>query len=333
VKETSVTVPAQYLRPIAELLRSSGASVEEWLARNELSTADLAQPALTLPVRTFRNLVADGFALAREPALGLLVGARLVASTHGIVGYAALSSGTLREALGIFERFTSLRTSRLAIDHEERRGRVFVRFRELEPLGDAQRPVHEAIVLSVKNLLDAISMGACQVREVAFPFPKPEYAALAEELFGCRVLYDQSWSGLTLPAEVVDVPLKLSDPRAFQEAALICQRELDKLAASTSLTARVRRLLFESANGFPSLPTAARLLHLAPRTMHRRLVEEGASYREVLEDVRHTLALEHLRAGRFSVKEIAYLLGYSDLANFRRAFKQWEGVPPSAFRR
>ena len=44
------------------------------------------------------------------------------------------------------------------------------------------------------------------------------------------------------------------------------------------------------------------------------------------------LALEHLKSGRLSIQEIAFLLGYSDVANFRRAFKRWEGVAPSGVR-
>jgi AraC-like DNA-binding protein len=66
----------------------------------------------------------------------------------------------------------------------------------------------------------------------------------------------------------------------------------------------------------------------------KRLPElaEGTSFHDLLEDVRRTLALEHVKSGRFTIEEIAYRLGYSDLANFRRAFRRWESVPPSAYR-
>jgi AraC-like DNA-binding protein len=94
----------------------------------------------------------------------------------------------------------------------------------------------------------------------------------------------------------------------------------------------VRRLLLEKQIRFPSLQVTARMLHMTPRTLHRRLVAEGTSYREVLESVRHTLAIEHLKSGRFGMDEIAYRLGYTDLANFRRAFKRWESMPPSEYR-
>ncbi len=82
----------------------------------------------------------------------------------------------------------------IMISHETSatEGQVF--FREALPLGDIQRPVLEAVVLSIKNVLDEITMGACHVRHVAFPLDEPEYAALASELFGCEVRYGQSWA-------------------------------------------------------------------------------------------------------------------------------------------
>ena len=88
----------------------------------------------------------------------------------------------------------------------------------------------------------------------------------------------------------------------------------------------------ERQNGFPSLAVVARMVQLAPRTLHRRLVEEGTSFRLLLEEVRHRRACEHLRAGGLSIEELAYALGYADPANFRRAFKRWEGVAPSLYR-
>jgi AraC-like DNA-binding protein len=235
-------------------------------------------------------------------------------------------------ALEIVERFSRLRTLLFAITHEVDANEARIFFSEVLPLGDIQRPLLEAVVLSIKNVFDAITVGACQVREVAFPFEAPDYAALAREIFGCPVRYGQSWAGFAVAPSVLDLPIKLADPAAFQEAKDVCQRELDRLAANETLAARVRRLLLERQHGFPTLNVTARMLHMTPRTLHRKLVAEGSSYREQLEAVRHMLALEHVKSGRFSMDEIAYRLGYTDLANFRRAFKRWEAMPPSAYR-
>jgi AraC-like DNA-binding protein len=332
MRDQALTLPALYLRHIAEQIRSHGGDVGQWLERSGLREAQLNDPTWTLPLPVFRQLVRDALLLSKEPALGLLVGERLGAATHGILGYAAMNSGTIREALGLVERFAPLRLSLVSVGHEETPGALRIVFAETYPLGDIRRPLLEAVVLSIKNILDSISMGVCRVGEVAFPFEPPGYADLALDLFGAPVRYAQSWAGFTLPLQALDVPLKLADPEAFRDAAMICQRELDKLTASESMATRVRRLLLEKQRGFPSLQVTARLFSVTPRTLHRRLLEEGTSFRGLLEEVRHTLAVEHLKSGRFSVDEIAYTLGYSDLANFRRAFKRWESVAPSAYR-
>jgi AraC-like DNA-binding protein len=322
------TFPVEYIRLIADQLRVSHVDVDAWLRRSGLSE----QPDHLVPYPAFRRLVLEALAMSREPALGLFVGERLVATTHGMVGFAAVNSSSVKLALEIMERFSRLRTMVFAIAHETDGDDVRVTFSELLPLGDIQRPLLEAVVLSIKNVLDTITVGACQVREVVFPFAAPDYAALARDIFGCPVRYGQDWAGLSAAASVLELPIKLADRAAFQEAADVCQRELERLAANESLSARVRRLLLERQRGFPTLNVTARMLHMTPRTLHRKLVAEGSSYREQLEAVRHTLALEHVKSGRFSMDEIAYRLGYTDLANFRRAFKRWESVPPSVYR-
>lgn len=331
--EAPFTLPVHYVRHIADQIVSHGGDVARWLKESKLTAAQLASSSFELDYPTFERLVAQSLVVTEEPALGLFVGQRLVASTHGMLGYAALSSGTIGQALEICETFARLRLSLITMSRSTKGDSVRVRFDETRPLGEIRRPVLEAVVLSIKNILDVISMGACTVEEVSFGFAEPKYAAVARDLFGTRVRWGASWTGFSFPLDMLEVPLKMGDPGAFEEARNICQRELDKLTADESFSARVRRLLLEKQSGFPNLRVTARLFHTTPRTLHRRLLEEGTSYREILEEVRHALAVEHVKSGRFSMEEIAYSLGYSDLANFRRAFKRWESVPPSAYRR
>jgi AraC-like DNA-binding protein len=137
--------------------------------------------------------------------------------------------------------------------------------------------------------------------------------------------------GFSLSHRMLDLPLKTSDPRAFRLADAMCERELLRLHAGRSWVARVQRILHETRVGFPSLHQTARQLHVTPRTLHRRLTAEGTSFRAVLDDVRHRAAVEQLRSGEATIQEVAYLLGYSDPANFRRAFRRWTGSPPSAY--
>lgn len=325
-------LPMYYIHQIAEQISSLGGDRRAWLAKNQLHEAQLTDSHSTLPFVTFHQLIVDALKMTQEPALGLLIGERLLVNTHGILGYAAMNSSTIRQAVEIFERYIRLRTPLVSTHHEIHGKQFRIVFDEPYPLGDVRRPVLEAIVLTIKNVLDYITMGSRHVQMAAFPFATPAYPALAADMFNCPVHYQQDWTGFALPLAVVDLPLKMNDPTTFREATQICQRELEKLSRNESLAMRVRRVMLEKGNGFPSLNVTARLFHLTPRTLHRHLLEEGTSYKTILEEVRHNLAVEHLKSGYLSIQEIAFSLGYTDIANFRRAFKRWEGVPPSDYR-
>lgn len=325
-------LPMYYIHQIASLISSMGGDRNAWLSKNGLQESQLTEPDNTLSFATFHQLIVDALAMTKEPALGLLVGERLLLNTHGILGYAAMNSGTLRQAVDVFERYIQLRTPMVSTRHDVHKQQFRVVFSESFPLGAVRRPVLEAVMLTVKNVVDFITMGARHVQSVAFAFPTPDYGALARDMFNCEVKYDQTWNGFTLPLDVVDLPLKMNDPTTFREAALICQREFEKINRQETLAMRVRRMMLERGGSFPSLNLTSRLFHLTPRTLHRHLLAEGTSYKAILEEVRHSLAREHLKSSQLSIQEIAFSLGYTDIANFRRAFKRWEGVAPSEYR-
>ncbi|MCO4772530.1 MAG: AraC family transcriptional regulator [Deltaproteobacteria bacterium] len=306
--------------------------LDHWLGLSGLRPEQLDDEGFLLDLPTFRSLSLDARRLSGEPALGLLVGERLGVQAHGALGYAAMNSRNIREVLDLIQRYIGLRIALLALSVEIGGGEVRLVLQEFLPLGDIRALVLEGAICSIKSLLQDVSMGACQVQRVVFPFPDLGHASQAEALLRCRVEYDQGWAGLTLSPEVLDLPLKMSDPRAFRLAEELCQREVLALEESRSWVARVQRVLLDTRVGFPSLEETARRLHVTPRTLHRRLVAEDSSFRMVLEDLRRRSAVDQLRFGDASIEEVAYILGYSDPANFRRAFRRWTGMPPSRYR-
>ncbi|UJJ31983.1 AraC family transcriptional regulator [Halopseudomonas maritima] len=331
---SSFLLPVQYLRQIAEQLRVMGLAPEHWLTSCGVAPEQLNDPDYQPDIALLIQLVERAMTLSNEPAFGLLLGERLVVGTHGVLGFAALQAASLRQVIELLEQYLPVRTTLVNVQLQPTAQQQFeqLRFVPAHALGAAEQTIIEAITLAVKNIFDAIGLGDSSVHEVSLPFPPPAYARLASNVFGCPVRYQQPCAAFSLNSALLDKPLRMADPDAFREAEQICQRELTKLGDRNSLGDRVQRLLLERQSSFPSLETTARLLYLTPRTLHRRLQSEHTSYKQILRDVRHALAIEHLKSGRLSVEEIAWALGYSDVANFRRAFRQWEGVAPSAYR-
>lgn len=326
-------LPSLYLRQMAELLETTGVDAATWLQSCNIEPGQLADPAFQPSYSQFIELVERAVELSAEPALGLLLGERLQVNTHGILGFAALQSESLRQAIQLAERYLALRITLVALRHVQSKDvqAEYVEFVPCRPLGAIEGTVLEAVMLAVKNIFDAVTQGSTRIERVHFPFAEVGHGDLARRMFGCPVLYGQTQARFVFSVETLDSPLALSDPMALREAERICKRELEKIRKSSSLSTRIDQILLERSGTFPGLAGTARLLHMTPRTLHRRLLDEGTSFREILEEVRHRLSLEYLRAGRLSIQEIAYHLGYSDVANFRRAFKRWEGIAPSAY--
>ena len=321
-----------YLRQVADQLTEMGIDVAPWLAAHDLSLADLEQADASVPWEVVRALFLEAEAITGEPALGLMVGERLRINNHGMVGYAAMNSGSVRQVVELLERFIPLRINLVMVSHQVDGKYLNLQIRELLPLGEVGPFLLGAVVVAVKNVLDFITLGNCQVAQASFTFAEAFDRELVRSLFRCPVRYSQGWTGLSLPLEVVDQPLRTADPAAFEHAEKLCERELQNLVSDASVSARVRRLMLAKQVNFPSLTVTARILHMTPRTLHRRLLDEGTSFQEILDEVRHALAMEYLKSQHMTIQELAYTLGYGDTANFRRAFKRWTGVAPSFFR-
>jgi len=332
MSDVNFVLPAQYVTQVADQVTRMGVRLPDWFLALQRPNAQGELEVQSLSFEQFKRLVREALALTGEPAFGLLVGDRLLVNSHGILGYAAVHSATLRQGLELFERYFLVRTSLLTATVRLEGDRARLEFREALPLDDIRQPVVETVVLTIKKVIDYVTQNGGYVRRAVFAHDAPGHADLARELFGCEVVYGAAWSGLEMAQADLDRPLQSGNPEAFAEGLRLCQQELGKLRRQQTWAAQVRRVLLESQSGFPSLQLTARLLNLTPRTLHRRLTDEGTSFRDIVEDLRHTLAVEHLKAGRLTIQEIAFTLGYDDAANFRRAFKRWEGVAPSEYR-
>jgi AraC-like DNA-binding protein len=95
----------------------------------------------------------------------------------------------------------------------------------------------------------------------------------------------------------------------------------------------VRSHLAQAGWAETGLAETAAALHMTPRTLMRRLAQDGTSFQDIKDALRRDMAIRDLRAGRKSIEAIAQEVGFSSAANFHRAFRRWTGATPSAYRR
>ncbi len=155
---------------------------------------------------------------------------------------------------------------------------------------------------------------------------------LLERHFGCPITTGAAQNAIVFRASDKSCPFITRNDELLDMLAPRFNEEL-KQCKESSLTELVRGAIQHRLTGHrPAVEDVARDLHMSSRTLQRRLQEEGSSYQRVLDEARHQMARYYLSNSVFELNEAAYLLGYEDANSFVRAFRSWEGIPPSLWR-
>ncbi|MCY1338428.1 putative HTH-type transcriptional regulator [compost metagenome] len=325
-------VPIAYVEALLELAGEWGIARGELLDAARLRPEVLGNPNGRLSFLDFNLLVSAVMLRGDEPALGLVLGQRLNVSTHGILGYAVLSSANLGYALQFAMKYYRVLGLAYELELVEQGDCLQLRATESFPMGPLGRFAGEGLLASFFSIARFLVGEELCGQQVGFAHPQPAYAARYAEVFGVAPLFEQSCHWLSLPKAYLQRPMALANPATVQMCEQQCEALLASLDVQDGLLTRVRRLLLARPGNFPDLDSAARALHTSGRSLRRHLAQMGTSYQQVLDDVRKRLALEYLGSTHLPLFEIASLLGFSDPSNFRRAFRKWTGKLPSDYR-
>lgn len=267
-----------------------------------------------------------------------LFSAPLRAGTFEFLCRGMVGSGTLAEALGRAARFLRLVLPDLEVRLRRERRHAVIEISETRRLqildGDPRRVfAFEWLLRLLHGLACWLAGRALALDEVRFPFPAPPHAADYALVYTERSSFGGATLLARLDAALLELPVRRdeSDLAAFLEGApgkiaMLYRRDRDLVRA-------VREALARSLSSGPTLADTARAMGLSTRTLHRRLHEEGASFRGVRDALRREIALARLEKTGRSVADIAAELGYSEPSAFFRAFMGWTGVAPTVYRR
>jgi AraC-like DNA-binding protein len=163
--------------------------------------------------------------------------------------------------------------------------------------------------------------------------PRPQVKVL-ERHFGCPVVHRQARNAIVFRASDAKLPFITRNAELLDMLAPQLERDLkQQTGGEDSFLDLVRGAIQQRLTGHrPTAGDVARELHMSSRTLQRRLQEAGSSFQRVLDESRHRMARYYLRNSVLELNEAAYLLGYEDAGSFARAFRGWEGVPPSHWR-
>lgn len=303
---------------------------------------DIADSASRIPIDRYaalynalnRQLDDEGFGLFSQP---------MRTGSFEFLCRGCLSAPTLAEALARASRFLHIVLPDLAVHIRRAHGQAELVISESRRL--AEQPDDAGRVFAFEWLLRLLHGLACWLAgrglaldSVIFPYRRPAHSAdytlifTEDSRFAPTVPGGNGTLVASFNANLLDLPIRRDEAAltAFLDGApgkitTLYRRDRE-------MVTRIRDLLRTALPDSPGLDAIADRLHLSPRTLHRRLEEEGSSFRAIKDALRRDMALARLAKSRDSVAQVAADLGYADTSAFYRAFVDWTGMAPLHYR-
>ncbi|USD42110.1 AraC family transcriptional regulator [Vibrio sp. SCSIO 43135] len=281
-----------------------------------------------------QKLVIFGNALSQsnEPGIGLRIGQQARFSDFGVLGYAVFSSNTLMDALIMGFKYLRLAGPVLRKEMWVEKDVGYFRANQLVELDSLLPFCSEYWFSAIQSLIEEVMQQPFPSKVIHFPFPKPEYGDLYEQIFHCPIVFDSDRLEWQFDATNLDNPLPSANAITLQSCLKSCDEMLAKVVGNTSLTDKITQIFLEQPGHYPSIDTVSSQLGMSSRTLRRKLSSEQNSYQAILDHVRFQLARHYLTSTQMSIEEVSDRIGFSDSANFRHAFRKWCGLSPREFR-
>ena len=167
-------------------------------------------------------------------------------------------------------------------------------------------------------------------KAIRFTHAEPSYRAEYDRIFGVPLFFESHMNGFLIDEAFLNMKLPRTNPYLSEIMSARAEELLKSLERSKTTRGRVENLLVPILHtGEATVEMIASKLGLSRQTLFRKLKAEGVTFEQVLDELRHQLALYYLNGKKVSVNQTAYLLGFSEPAAFSRAFKRWTGSSPT----
>ena len=326
----AATALTSWAKAIRKALDASGIDSASLFAEAGLDVAALEDPNARYPVQATTRLWQLAVTATGDDAFGLTVARHVSQTTFHALGYSLMASSTLREAFERMLRYFRLVTDGggLAFELDDDRYRLTLLPTDAQPAPQAI----DAFALLFVQLCRVLHQRDFAPLAIALRRPEPRNRSAFERHFRAPLQFGAAHNALWFDRLIFEQKLEGANPELARHNDEIVVRHLAQMPQQ-NLQLRVHAALIAQLSlGEPSQEKVAESLHMSLRNFQRKLLDEGTSYTELLNDTRRTLALSYLRNPAYSLSEITYLLGFAEASSFNRAFKRWTGLSPSAYR-
>lgn len=268
---------------------------------------------------------------SRDPDFGLRAARAIHPGQIGALGYAVLASTSLYSSFQRMHRFIRIVNDESYFNICDGPDVITVNLSVNSP--SANEKVRDDGMIAYAVALARLNAGdGLNPVHVGFRHATPGNQDAYEALFRCPVKFGCEHNEIGFSREDAMQTLPSANPVLAQMNDRIVIRRLSALDRD-NIPNRARSAIMEQLpSGHISDESVASALNMTSRTLNRKLKAEGLSFRTLLQTVREDLARQYIEDRSLTLTEITFLLGFSEMSSFSRAFKNWTGQSPSAAR-
>ena len=327
-------ISVSYVEILRKAMLALGCNPQLILQQFGLNETVLASPDARISIPRFMRLGFSSIQFSQRPWLGLEMGAQTHATNLGVAGLMALSSSDLKTACKCICHYELLSSynARGQSAFYTADGFGVAQFYSISPYNSFNLFVVDSVLSSWYHLAKWLTGLDDCVEAVCFEFDEPDYRDMYDEYFACEVRFSQPYNAVIIKPDALAKPSLYGCASTFELLKRQADADLEKVRMGLKFSEKVARVITPLLNGStPTLDNVAEQLNMAPWTVRRKLVSEGLTFQQVLNDTRKALAISYVKDTAFTLGEIAYLLGFGSPTAFQRAFKRWTGVAPGSF--
>jgi AraC-like DNA-binding protein len=318
---------------LPEAIQRAGRNPDEILRALGLRRETLSALDGLMPAADFARALEAAADLTGDDCFGLHLGEHYHPRDAGALAYVVLNSPTMAVAFTNIARYLRVYNEAAEVSFE-RKGPWAVLTHTLDLPVEQSRQHAEFSMAVGLGLIRLMAGSDWSPVEVRFAHKAPASTAEHARVFGAPVRFGCGTSAFVIESELCDRQIPAADRRLYPIMVRYLDRILEAMPREDGLLTSVRKLIGETMRqGDPTLRRVAKQLAVAPRTLQRRLGRCGVDFTRLVEDTRRRFALKYLDDRNNTLTEVAFLLGYSEVSAFNRAFKRWTGSTPSAYRR
>lgn len=326
------------LQFIVSQLNQQGITTTDIISDTGIIQEVIDDPWPYLGTKQYHRLVANIIRLTGDKAIGLNLSSHFKARHMGVAGYAALTSETFADARKVIMKYRVLKDPYIYLSHNLDNHSWRISLAGVYPAEEyVTRFSIEGHIVRTAQFCADLTGHNHSLQTINLSYPPPPYADLYHQVLPCPIHFNQPENSIAFDHRVLNQPLPAADATMFKLCTNECDTQLAQLDAQSAFKNKVYQEIYRAHSKdnhcLLSLHEVADRLYISSRTLRRKLQSEESNFQQICNEVRKDLSTYYLSNSNLSAKEIAYLLGYSSVNNFHRAFKQWTGKPVSEFLR